>query len=145
MGVCRLALIAALFMGCGADAVAAPLRGKVTYAKSGGIAGIVQKLTVTPDGHAVAASSRRKRSFKLSRAQLQALTTAVAKARLEDTKDPKSMGQGADGFSYRVAYHGDDVRWDDFTDQPPRRVLTLYRLLDELYEAHTPCPSGRSC
>jgi|SRR4051794_38944332 hypothetical protein len=147
MGVWRLLLVAVLFAGCGAggDAAAATLRGKVDYAKSGGIAGLVQKLTVSPDGRAVAASVERKQTFKLSRAQLKALTAAVAKARLKDTKDPKSTAQGADGFAYRVAYRGDDVQWDDFTGDPPQRVLALYRFLDDLYEQHAPCRSGRSC
>jgi hypothetical protein len=146
MGVCRMALIAVLFAGCGGDAAAAGLQGKVVYAKSGGIAGLVQKLTVSADGRAIAASQQRKRSFKLTRAQLRTLTKSVASARLNDTKDPKATGQGADGFAYSVAYRGDDVHWDDFTAEPPERVLALYRFLDELYGRHSPCPdSGRSC
>jgi len=146
MGVGRIAVIAVLFAGCGGDAVAASLQGKVGYAKSGGIAGIVQKLTVSPDGRAVAASRAGKRSFRLTRAELEQLTTAVARARLKQTKDPKSRSQGADGFSYRVAYRADDVQWDDFTGDPPQRVLALYGLLDDLYQQHSPCPdSGRSC
>src|SRR4051794_12609385 len=146
MGVWRIALVAVLFAGCGGDAVAASLQAKVGYAKSGGIAGVVQKLTVSPDGRAVAASRDRKRSFRLTRAQLKRLTTTVAAARLKDTKDPKSASQGADGFSYRVAYRGDDVQWDDFSGNPPQRVLALYSVLDDLYEQHSPCPaSGRSC
>src|SRR3954451_15557504 len=99
MGVWRIVLVAVLFAGCGGDAAAASLQGKVGYAKSGGIAGVGQKLTVSPGGRAVAASRDRKRPFRLTRAELKQLTTTVARARLKATKDPKSQRQGADGFS----------------------------------------------
>jgi hypothetical protein len=145
MGVCRIALLALLFAGCGGDTAAAALQGKVTYAKSGGIAGLVQKLTVSPNGRAVAASVERKRSFTLSAGQLKRLTRYVRGAKLAETRDPKPNTQGADAFAYRVGYRGDAVRWDDFTDDPPRRVMVLYRFLDELYTAHAPCNDGRSC
>ncbi len=138
--------MAAILLGCGSDASAAALKGSVTYGKSGGIAGIVEKLTVKPDGRAVAASSTRKRSFTLTKAQLTALTKAVKAADLAHTKSPKDDLRGADGFSFGVGYDGHRVSWSDFSDDPPKRVLALYRLLDELYEGHAPCPaSGRSC
>ena len=69
MGVWRFALLALVLAGCGTDAVAASLQGKVGYAKSGGIAGVVQKLTVSPDGRALAASRARKQSFTPGRAR----------------------------------------------------------------------------
>jgi hypothetical protein len=139
-------MLAAVLAGCGAQADAATLNGPVTYGKSGGIAGIVQKLTVHSDGRAVASSSEAKRTFRLTRAQLKSLTGAVAKARLSSTKSPKDNVQGADGFGYGVSYRGDRVSWSDFSDDPPERVLALYRMLDELYEANSPCPrNGRSC
>jgi hypothetical protein len=146
MGVWKLMVVAVILMGCGSDASAAALKGSVTYGKSGGFAGVTQKLTVQPDGRAVAATSTRKRSFRLSKAQLAALTKAVKSADLAHTKSPKDNVQGADGFSFGVGYDSHRVKWSDFSDEPPKRVLDLYRQLDELYEAHAPCPSsGRSC
>jgi hypothetical protein len=146
MGVWRVLLLAVVLSGCGADASAKTLTGPVTYGKSGGIAGLTQKLTVHSDGRATAASYRKKASFRLTGQELRALTAAVKKARLSSTKSPKDDVRGADGFQYGVSYRGDKVTWSDFSDEPPARVLTLYRLLDELYEAHSPCPrDGRSC
>jgi hypothetical protein len=146
MGVWRVLILAAVFAGCGAEADAKTLSGPVTYGKSGGIAGIIQKLTVQKDGRAVASSYQSKRSFKLSKTQLKGLTTAVGNAKLSKTKSPKDNVQGADGFGYGVSYRGYRVTWSDFSDEPPKRVMTLYRMLDELYEANSPCPrDGRSC
>jgi len=110
----------------------------VSYAKSGGIAGLVQKLTVTRDGHATTSSAVRKRSFRLSKVQLKALTSAVTKARISRTSSEKDNVQGADGFSFSVGYNGDKVTWSDFSDKPPQRVLALYELLDGLYTSHAP-------
>jgi hypothetical protein len=145
MGVWRIALVALLFAGCGGDAAAATLQGKVTYAKSGGIAGLVQKLTVSPNGRAVAGSLERKRSFTLNKGQLKQLTRFVTTAKIAKTRDPKPNTQGADAFAYSVGYRGDSVKWSDFTDAPPKRVMDLYQFLDELYMAHAPCNDGRSC
>jgi hypothetical protein len=145
MGVWRVALVALLIAGCGSDAAAATLQGKVTYAKSGGIAGLVQKLTVNPSGRAVAASVERKRSFTLTKTELKQLTALAKNAKLAKTRDPKPNTQGADAFEYSVGYRRDTVKWSDFTDAPPKRVMDLYQFLDELYMAHAPCNDGRSC
>ena len=146
MGVWRALILAAVFAACGAEADAKTLTGPVTYGKSGGIAGIVQKLTVHSDGRAVASAYEAKRTFRLNQAQLRSLTGAVAKAKLSSTKSPKDNVQGADGFGYGVSYRGHRVTWSDFSDEPPERVLALYRMLDQLYQAHSPCPrDGRSC
>ena len=94
----------------------------------------------------VASAYEAKRTFRLSKAQLKSLTSAVAKAKLSSTKSPKDNVQGADGFGYGVSYRGHRVSWSDFSDEPPERVLALYRMLDEFYQAHSPCPrDGRSC
>jgi hypothetical protein len=138
MAVSRAALCALVISGCGGSASAATLQGQVTYAKSGGIAGVVQKLTVSPNGRAVASSAVRKRSFRLTKAQLKALTSTVAKAKISRTSSETDTVQGADGFSFKVAYDGDAVTWSDFSDKPPARILALYALLDELYAAHAP-------
>jgi hypothetical protein len=146
MGVWRVLILAAVFAGCGGEADAKTLSGPVTYGKSGGIAGITQKLTVQKDGRAVASSDQSKRSFRLTKAQLRSLTKAVTNAKLSKTKSEKDTVDGADGFGYGVSYRGHKVTWSDFSDEPPERVMRLYRMLDELYEANSPCPrDGRSC
>src|SRR4051794_6790833 len=109
MGVWKVLILVAMLAGCGGGRNAAPLGGTVSYGKSGGIAGVVQKLTVSPKGRAVASSSERKRAFTLSRAQLKRLTAAVEKADLAHTRSPKDDAQGADGFAFGVSYRGHSV------------------------------------
>lgn len=146
MGVWKVLIVAAVFAGCGSEASAATLKGTVTYGKSGGIAGLTQKLTISKEGRGVASSYQAKRTFRLTAQQRKLLAETVAKAKLSSTKSPKDNVQGADGFSYGVGYRGDRVSWSDFSDEPPARVMKLYVLLDELYQRYNPCPDdGRSC
>ena len=133
MGVWRALILAAVFAGCGSDASAASLKGSVTYGKSGGIAGLAQKLSIKPDGRGVASSLNSKNSFKLSKTALKSLTSAVAKAKLADTKSKKDTVEGADGFTYGVGYRGHKVdlerlqrraaRARDAPVHPARRTL----------------------
>jgi hypothetical protein len=138
MGVCRLLIIALVFAACGGEASAATLQGSVKYGKSGGIAGLIQNMTIRPDGSGVASSYESKRTFKLSASRLRQLEKAVRAADLAHTRNPKKRSEGADGFNYGVSYRGHRVSWSDFTDDPPKRVQRLYALLDELYETYGP-------
>src|SRR4051795_9451597 len=103
MGVVRLLAVVFGLCACGSDASAATLQGNVTYGKSGGIAGVVQKLTVRPDGSGVASNFETKRTFKLPASRLRQVEKAVRTADLAHTRSPKP-GKGADGFSYGVGY-----------------------------------------
>ena len=121
-------------MGCGSDASAAALKGSVTYGKTGGIAGVVQNLTVRPDGRAVAASATPQAIVQAVQGALTALTKAVKAADLAHTKSPKDNVQGADGFSFGVGYDSHRVTWSDFSDDPPKRVLGCIACSTTLYE-----------
>jgi len=138
MGVRALLLVAIAFAACGNDASAATLQGSVQYGKSGGIAGVIQKLTIKPDGSGVASTYETKRSFRLGANTLRLVEKAVRDANLAHTRSPKADSQGADGFNYGVAYRGHRVSWSDFTADPPKRVVRLYVLLDEIYERYAP-------
>jgi hypothetical protein len=138
MGVGRLLVIAVVFAACGSDASAATLQGNVQYGKSGGIAGVVQKLTIRPDGSGFATSYETKRTFRVPASRLRQLEKAVRSADLAHTKSPKASSQGADGFYYGVTYRGHRVAWSDFTADPPKRVVRLYELLAEFYETYGP-------
>jgi hypothetical protein len=138
MGVWRVLIVAVAFAACGGDASAASLQGSVKYGKSGGIAGVIQKLTIKPDGSGVTFRSETRRTFKLGAHTLKLLENQVRAADLAHARSPKANSQGADGFNYGVEYRGHRVSWSDFTDDPPKRVLRLYVLLDEIYERYAP-------
>jgi hypothetical protein len=136
--ILTFALAGVLLAGCGGDSAEAKLKAKVRYEKSGGFAGLSQRLTLRPDGTGVARTLEARRSFKVSAATRRAVERAVRAADLAHTKSPKSTGQGADGFDFSVAYVPHKVNWGDFTADPPQRVDRLYSLLDELYERYAP-------
>jgi hypothetical protein len=118
MGVQRALIVAlALLAGWTAESQAA-LRANVRYEKSGGFAGISERLTVRPDGSGVAVNDDGRRAFRLAASRTRTLERAVRAADLAHTKDPKP-GDGADAFQYSVAY-------------------ALYELLEELYDRYAP-------
>jgi hypothetical protein len=137
MGVCRALLVALALLGVTACESEAALKAHVRYAKSGGFAGVVQKLTIRPDGSGVAYRHEQRRDFRLSSSTRRSLERAVRSANLAHTKDPKP-GDGADAFEYSVSYGPHKVVWSDLSDDPPARVERLYDMLDELYERYAP-------
>jgi hypothetical protein len=133
-----LGLTGGLLAGCGGETAEARLKANVRYEKSGGFAGLSQRLTVRPDGTGVARTLEARRAFKVTAATRRTIERAVRAARLARTRDPRPTGQGADGFEFGVAYGPHKVDWSDFTADPPERVERLYTLLDELYERYAP-------
>ena len=133
--------MAVVLAGCGGDASAAALKG------SGDLRQIGRDRRACPEADRPARRARASRRHatpqaivhSCPRAQLAALTKRGARPPTWRTaKSPKDNVQGADGFSFGVGYDGHRVSWSDFSDDPPERVLALYRLLDELYEATRP-------
>src|SRR4051812_35176997 len=122
MGVRWLVVASLALAACGGQASAATLQGNVKYSKSGGIAGVIQNLTVRPDGTGVASAYDRKRAFTLPESRLKVLERTVREADLAHTKSPPA-GHGADAFAYGVEYRGHRVAWSDLSDDPPKRVL----------------------
>jgi hypothetical protein len=137
MGVHRGLVVAlALLAVFAADAQGA-LRANVRWEKSGGFAGVVQKVTIRPDGTGVATNADRRRSFRLTSTTRRTIERAVVAADLAHTRDPKP-GDGADHFQYSVAYGRHKVTWDDLGANPPVRVRRLAVLLEEIYERYEP-------
>src|SRR4051812_10793029 len=102
MGVRRPLIVAALALAASAPtAGASTLSGTVRYAKAGGIAGILQHVTIRPDGSGITATHSGKRNFRLGANRLRTLVKLVKAADIAHTKSPKA-GQGADGFEYSV-------------------------------------------
>jgi hypothetical protein len=129
--------VALILLGGFAAESQAALRANVRWDKSGGFAGVVQKLTVRPNGTGVATNEDRRRSFRLSATVRRTLERAVLAADLAHTRDPKP-GDGADHFQYSVSYGPHEVIWDDLGRKPPRRVQRLAVLLEEIYARYEP-------
>src|SRR3954470_19966654 len=136
MGVRRPLIVAALALAAAApQAGASTLSGPVRYAKAGGFAGILQRMTIRRDGTGVTSNHSDKRKFRLPENRLRSLKKLVKAADIAHTKSPKP-GQGADAIGYSVAYRGHTVTWSDLSANPPRRILKLYELLDQIYEKY---------
>jgi hypothetical protein len=108
-----LAALAVLVVGCGNAASAAELGGTLKYTRSGGIAGISERATVTTDGHVtVSASKRRTRTAQLTVAERRRLSKLVRDADLAHVKvDGKS--ECCDQFEYSLSYRGRTLQWSD--------------------------------
>jgi hypothetical protein len=137
MGVPRALVVALALLAVFATEAQGALRANVRWEKSGGFAGVVQKVTIRPNGTGVATNEDRRRSFRLSSAVRRTLERAVVAADLGHTRDPKP-GNGADQFQYSVSYGPHKVTWDDLGANPPVRVRRLAVLLEELYERYAP-------
>jgi hypothetical protein len=138
----RAALILAFALlalaGCGeAESSAATLKGPIQYSRSGGFAGVVEKMTINTNGRGETRTVSRKRSFTLGAKQRRSLEKAVERAKLRDVKSPKA-GSGNDALYYAISYRGHRVAWSDLTTSPPEAVMELYAMLGDIYESHRP-------
>ena len=141
MGVSRL-----LTIGLAAAALAAPpasaasLHGSLRYGKNGGFAGVVERVTIKPDGSGFTKDGDRRRNFKLSENRLGLLERRVTQADLRHTRSPKQRvgGHVADGIGLFVSYYGHTISWGDDTNDPPSAVSRLATLLDEIFTQYRP-------
>ncbi len=121
-------LVAVLMAGCGEDAAAGVL---VSWARSGGIAGLADSVSVRPGGQVVARGRRSgARRFRISSRRLAMLRGLVRAADLPGNAD---LGGPSccDQFSYVVATPGHRVTWTDGA-KVPRRILRLESALAAL-------------
>ena len=103
-----LALMVALAGAPGA----ASAKTLVSFAQSGGLAGVSMMVTVTTTGHvAVDGAGDDDRSHRLRTATLRHLRELLSAARW-DRANP-GTSQCADCFEYVVRYHGRRARYDD--------------------------------
>jgi hypothetical protein len=139
MGVRRILTIGAAAAFCTVSpASAATLHGPLRYGKSGGIAGLIQRVTIKPDGSGFVKDDSRRRDFQLSENRLGALEKAVKLADIRHTRSPKTHGMVYDGIGLFVSYYGHTVRWGDGTDSPPKAVSKLAELLDQIFVKYRP-------
>ncbi len=137
MGVRRLLTIGlAATVLTPASASAATLHGPVGWGKSGGIAGLVQRVTIRPDGSGFTKDGDARRNFQLSENRLGLLVKRVQAADIRHRHSPKQLPGGghiADGMGFFVSYYGHTIGWGDGTQDPPAAVAKLYAFIDEIF------------
>jgi hypothetical protein len=136
MGVCRplfAFLAAATLLGCGGESAAATLRGPLDYQRSGGLAGVTERLALQPSGRARLETRARRRSFTLPRAERRRVERAVAAAHLARVKVP-GHGITPDAFVYSLTYRGRTLVFDD--PSMPKAVRGLVTELRKLVAKH---------
>jgi hypothetical protein len=138
MGVrsCVFAVIAVFALSCGgAEPASAALDGPLSYARSGGIAGIVERLSVQPDYRAKVTTRAGTKAFRLSKAERSRLSSALARANLAHVRIEKTP-PFPDAFVYRLRYRGRTL--DFHQGNAPARVKRLLAELGRLVTAHGP-------
>jgi hypothetical protein len=127
--VCVALLSALVFAASAAPATSATL---VTFHKTGGIAGVDQRLTVRTDGRAtVSGRSGPTRHRQLRAATMRRLRSRLAAAHLERPLPPPPGC--ADCFEFAISYHGHHVKLVDAGNLPARvgpLVAELTRVAD---------------
>jgi hypothetical protein len=120
---------------CGGESAAATLKGTLGYARSGGIAGLSEELTIQRDGRAKVTTRRGSKAFKLSKDERSAVADAIEHADLAHVRIDKRP-PAPDAFVYVLRYGGRRLTFDDTT--LPKRLERLVNELDELVEDHGP-------
>jgi len=131
------ALLLAAGCGGGEESTTAPGNGAlVTYSKSGGIAGVDERLVIAADGSATVTSGRggSQRSFALGTEELSELEAELEAADFAAVDD-RPTGC-ADCFHYEISYGGDTVGYDEVT-QPPQSVAAVVSHLAALIAEHS--------
>jgi hypothetical protein len=139
LAVLAAALLAA---GCGDDdqAPEAPESGPlVTYARSGGVAGVPERLVVERDGAATVevGIEGARQSFELPVDELEQLRSELEAADFESVDDPPSPPTCADCFVYEIVYDGTTISYDD-ANPPPESVSSVVASLAAITGDHYP-------
>jgi hypothetical protein len=121
--------------GCGGESDAATLQQALSYARTGGIAGVSDHLSVQPNGHAKVTTRKGAKSFTLSKSERKALTGAVAAADLTHQKVVSGLDV-PDAFNYVVRYGSHKVAFNDAN--MPRELKKLVAELNRLVKQHAP-------
>lgn len=123
--VVATALACAALMGCGDDSrggsdpgpIGDPL---VVYERSGGIAGIHERLEVELGGAATltfgSGERQGRRALQLTNDELRELESALGSADLDEIEP--APGACADCFEYEITYGGETASFDDVAEVP---------------------------
>ena len=116
-----------LLLGCGRPATAGVL---AEYRRTGGVAGLDDRLTVYADGRALLVRRGQRSDLVLTQGQLNSLAALLEGAEFRSLKRRYSPERsGYDLLEYEVRYKGKAVRMSDGAVPP-----SLEPLLDELNE-----------
>jgi hypothetical protein len=107
----KLLLAFALVVALAAAPATAGATTLVSFAQSGGLAGVSMTVAVTTTGHVTVDGSGRDRSHRLRTATLRHLRRLLSAARW-DRANP-GTSHCADCVEYIVRYHGRHARYDD--------------------------------
>lgn len=130
--------------GCGDDDSATPTTTPtsgplVSYEKSGGVAAVLERLTVYRDATAtvrVGFTEPVERTFVLGPDELLQLSEELEAADLEAV-DPSDPNLCADCFVFKVRYGDEEIEFAEI-DEPPESVATVISHLGSLVEDHYP-------
>jgi hypothetical protein len=120
---------------CGGESAAATLKGTLGYARSGGIAGLSEELTIQPDGRAKVTTRKASKAFKLSKDERSRVSVALADADLAHVK-VRDTPAVPDSFVYELRYRGTRLEFND--TNLPKAVKPLVSELHRLAKAHAP-------
>jgi hypothetical protein len=120
-----LALAAPTASAATADDEVPKLKGTLTYARTGGIAGVNDNLRIKRDGW----SLLNGREFRLRKVEREAIAKLVDEAKLERAKvTPKPAVP--DAFNHTLTYRKHTIAFDD--PSTPKKVKKLRDLLGRL-------------
>ena len=128
-----LPLVLAFTVALAADASAAGLTGTLRYDRSGGFAGISERLTVRTDGRATVRIDGRSRTVRLKRTERDRVARLVRHADIATVKVRKAP-PAADAFAYSLAYRGHRVEFEDTNF--PKRLEELVNTLADLVDKY---------
>jgi hypothetical protein len=127
-----LIALAAILMGCSAN----PETTLLEYQRTGGIAGIDDRLVIDSTGKAALTRKDQEFSFSLSADELKALQNELVAANFGQLADDYTPGQpGADLFDYRLTYDGHTVHMVDTA--VPEAMQPILDMLYQLIEANS--------
>jgi hypothetical protein len=125
----KLIALAVLLLALTAPAASAAdvpkLKGTLTYARTGGIAGVDDNLRIRRDGR----SLLNGREFRLRKVEREAVAKLVEEAKLEKVK-VKPKPAVPDAFNHTLTYRKHTIAFDD--PSTPKKVKKLRDLLGRL-------------
>ena len=133
-GICALLVVTAVVLtGClGTKTLPVPDRAEPTlfvdYQRSGGIAGMNDRLVIFDNGVALVSSRTTSREIQLNKSDLEQISTVFTTARFTELEgNYTSPRGGADFMQYSIRYQGRTVNTED-TAIPPALVPVIEEL-----------------
>lgn len=128
-----VAVLAVFLAGCTANPAATTL---LEYQRTGGIAGLDDRLVIDSAGKAALTRKDQEFSFTLSADELKAIEDGLAAVKFSQLEEEYlPANQGADLFDYQLTYGGYTVHLVDTA--VPEGMLPVLELLNQLMEANS--------